>query len=253
MASREKTQALPPALSTARVIPRDHDLDAILSSTSFAELQGALARTDLSREAALLERLLYKNKQQHRASQHYRRLLEVRRHLRLLRDLQLPGLLADLAALALPPPAAAEQSRAPAGEAGALALRRLAAAGRLLAELCTAARRAAGALSGQLAHSFFMPLCLTGLAVLARVQALAAQLALDAARTYNALAAVVAVLPFDAHPAAALDGLPQLVRCDWSGALPRLAAVPDLAPGDSLAARAAARAVARAASRSDSR
>ena len=95
----------------------------------------------------------------------------MRRHLRLLRDLQLPALLGDLAALAAPAPAAAALSRAPAGEAGALSLKRLAALGRLLGDLCGAVRGAAGALSGQLAHSFFMPLCLTGLAVLARVQA----------------------------------------------------------------------------------
>ena len=95
----------------------------------------------------------------------------MRRHLRLLRDLQLPALLGDLAALAAPAPAAAALSRAPAGEAGALSLKRLAALGRLVGGLCSAVRGAAGALSGQLAHSFFMPLCLTGLAMLARVQA----------------------------------------------------------------------------------
>lgn len=37
-------------------------------------------------------------------------------------------------------------------------------------------------------------------------------------------------------------GLPQLVRCDWHGGLPRLARVPDQAPGDALAARADAHA-----------
>ena len=36
------------------------------------------------------------------------------------------------------------------------------------------------------------------------MQALAAQLALDAARAYNALAAVVPALPFDGNPAAKL-------------------------------------------------
>lgn len=43
---------------------------------TLAALQGALARTDLARETALLERLLYKNKQQHRGSLHFRRLME---------------------------------------------------------------------------------------------------------------------------------------------------------------------------------
>lgn len=40
-------------------------------------------------------------------------------------------------------------------------------------------------------------------------------------------------------------GLPQLVRCDWHGGLPRLARVPDQAPGDALAARADAHAARR--------
>lgn len=98
--------------------------------------------------------------------------------MRLLRDLQLSGLLGDLAALAQPQPALAmapsealPQTCAPAGEAGAFVLRRLAAAGHVVAELCLATRKAAAALSGQFAHSFFMPLCLTGLAILARIQA----------------------------------------------------------------------------------
>ncbi len=98
--------------------------------------------------------------------------------MRLLRDLQLSGLLGDLAALAQPQPALAlapsetlAQTCAPAGEAGAFVLRRLAAAGHVVAGLCLATRKAAAALSGQFAHSFFMPLCLTGLAILARIQA----------------------------------------------------------------------------------
>lgn len=41
-------------------------------------LQAALARPDLWQEAALLERLLYKNANQHRGAQHFQRLQEVR-------------------------------------------------------------------------------------------------------------------------------------------------------------------------------
>lgn len=52
--------------------------------------QAALARADLWAEAALLERLLYKNRSQHRGSRHYKKLLEVRRLLRLLREAALP-------------------------------------------------------------------------------------------------------------------------------------------------------------------
>ena len=40
-----------------------------------------------------------------------------------------------------------------------------------MAALFTAIRRAGAALSAQLALTFFMPLCLTGLAIVARMQA----------------------------------------------------------------------------------
>ena len=39
-------------------------------------MQGSLTRPDLKRETQYLEKLLYKNKKQHRASQHFRRLQE---------------------------------------------------------------------------------------------------------------------------------------------------------------------------------
>ena len=47
------------------------------SSPSF---QAALARPDLWREVTLLEKLLYKNANQHRGAQHFQRLQEVRWH-----------------------------------------------------------------------------------------------------------------------------------------------------------------------------
>ena len=59
-------------------------------------LQASLGRADLWAEAALLERLLYKNHSQHRGARHYKRLQEVRRLLRLLREAQLPGAAAGL-------------------------------------------------------------------------------------------------------------------------------------------------------------
>jgi hypothetical protein len=41
-------------------------------------LQGSLARVDLWQELQLLEKLLYKNKNQHQGAQHFQRLQEVR-------------------------------------------------------------------------------------------------------------------------------------------------------------------------------
>ena len=51
------------------------------------------------------------------------------------------------------------------------ALHRLRGSCRAVVELVPAVRRAAAAVSGQLAHGFFMPFCLTVTAVVARIQA----------------------------------------------------------------------------------
>lgn len=45
--------------------------------TPLAGLQGALGRPDLWQELQLLDKLLYKNSNQHRSAQHYQRLQEV--------------------------------------------------------------------------------------------------------------------------------------------------------------------------------
>ena len=49
-------------------------------SESDGDSQAALERQDLWREVAILERLIYKNRSQHRSSVHFRRLLEVTEH-----------------------------------------------------------------------------------------------------------------------------------------------------------------------------
>ena len=51
---------------------------AIRLLSKFVAFQANLQREDLWQEAALLDRLLYKNRSQHRGSHHFRRLLEVR-------------------------------------------------------------------------------------------------------------------------------------------------------------------------------
>lgn len=61
--------------------------------------------------------------------------------------------------------------RVPSHGGAAATLRALLAACRLVEELGPAVHRACAQLIAQLAHSFFMPLCLTALAALARIQA----------------------------------------------------------------------------------
>jgi hypothetical protein len=54
------------------------DLCTFIDRLGIRGIQVSLQRSDLWREAALLERLLYKNKHQHRGSHHFTKLQEVR-------------------------------------------------------------------------------------------------------------------------------------------------------------------------------
>ena len=68
------------------------------------------------------------------------------------------------------PPCSGDRRRLPSHHAAASLLRCLLAACQLVVELEPAVHRASLQLLAQLAHSFFMPLCLTALATLARIQ-----------------------------------------------------------------------------------
>ncbi|KAL4437263.1 hypothetical protein ABPG75_004402 [Micractinium tetrahymenae] len=249
---------------------------ALAGASSTGHLQAPLARPDLWLEAQLLEKLLYKNANQHRGAQHFQRLQEVRRLLSLLRSQQLDrrvGALHEALAAAqqrgsLPRGSVlmaygGDQRRVPSHQAASGVLRILGTACQLIEQLAPAVQRASLQLLAQLAHSFFMPLCLTALAALARIQVLAGQLLLDVVRAYNALAEVAALLPpipssssssasaaaaAATAEAAAVMGweagaagevpLPQLLRAQWRRGLPRLERVP-CPPGESLAEQAA--------------
>lgn len=117
-----------------------------------------------------------------------------------------------------------EARQIPTQQAALLLLHRLR-GGALLAEaLLPAVCRASSQLMAQLAHSFFMPLCLCCLALLARVRVLVSQLLLDAVRAYNAAAELTPMLPAGGQDAKHLGGadLPQALRVSWQGGLPRL-------------------------------
>ncbi len=115
---------------------------------------------------------------------------QVKRWLSLLREMQLPALVRLIQRLTQPPtgspPAAAKCRPGAAAQSGSsflwlptrgavlAALHRLRGSCRAVVELVPAVRRAAAALSGQLAHGFFVPFCLTATALAARIQARAA-------------------------------------------------------------------------------
>ncbi len=65
----------------------------------------------------------------------------------------------------------ADQRHVPSHNAATALLRTLRSACHLVEQLAPAVHRAALHLLAQLAHSFFMPLCLTSLACVARIQA----------------------------------------------------------------------------------
>lgn len=135
--------------------------------------QASPCAASLWQEAALLEQLAYKNSNQHRGTRPFQRLEEVRRLLRLARGADVAaslGALRDALSLAARPTLSLHERRVP-GAAGAVAvLRRLLGFCRLVAALAGRAVAAAHQFASQLAQSFFMPLSLTCLAVLARVR-----------------------------------------------------------------------------------
>lgn len=134
----------------------------------------------------MLRRLLYKNSSQHRASSYMRRLRGIARDLRLLEELSLTCVLADLRAMtqlaaAGPSSGRASQSRqaqpstkqthrVPCQEAALCAMSRLVASAQMYAGLVQSCLAAAAELTAQISKSFFMPLCVTALAMLARIQ-----------------------------------------------------------------------------------
>ena len=111
---------------------------------------------------------------------------QVKRWLSLLREMQLSALVRLVQRLTQPPPespaaapkygpnTAADTHNSfmwlPTRGAVLAALHRLRGSCRAVVELVPAVRRAAAALSGQLAHGFFVPFCLTATALVARIQ-----------------------------------------------------------------------------------
>uniref|UniRef100_A0A0E0IM22 Nucleolus and neural progenitor protein-like N-terminal domain-containing protein n=1 Tax=Oryza nivara TaxID=4536 RepID=A0A0E0IM22_ORYNI len=140
-------------------------------------LRGALR--SLQQEAGVLERLVYKHRNQHRGAAYFQYLLKVRRDVRLLLAAGLGDVLtAVFPVLASRKPANTilavnRQSKKKPG-ANHCHHERLLGVARLLSEI-----------SFLLARSFFVDLCTAILALLARVRALVQQMLLDVVSVYN--------------------------------------------------------------------
>lgn len=103
------------------------------------------------------------------------------------------------------------------------AMQRLHAGAGLLQGLALSAVEAAAQTSAQAARTFFMPLCLTATAMMGRVQVVAGNLAGACATAYNALSALLPLLPEAADLGSAgaeahtqrLARMPRSLQCKW--------------------------------------
>ncbi|KAL5205691.1 hypothetical protein ABZP36_033900 [Zizania latifolia] len=151
-------------------------------------LRGALRSLQL--EGGVLERLVYKHRNQHRGAAYFQYLLKVRRDLRLLLGAGLRDVVnVVFPVLASRKPAnlilvANRQSKKKPG-ANHSHHERLLGVARLLSQMAEPVIMGAIQISFLLARSFFVDLCTAVLALLARVRVLIQQMLLDVVSVYN--------------------------------------------------------------------
>ncbi|GMH13077.1 hypothetical protein Nepgr_014918 [Nepenthes gracilis] len=145
----------------------------------------------LQAECGILERITYKNKNQHRRSSYFQYLLKVRRDQKLLNSIHLEELLESCFHVingrkAKQKVHLLESLKRRKCEAGKYNfLERLLGAARLLSQMTEPILKAATEISTLLARSFFMGFSLTILSLLARLRVLVQQLLLDVVVVFN--------------------------------------------------------------------
>ncbi|XP_022638831.1 uncharacterized protein LOC106768719 isoform X3 [Vigna radiata var. radiata] len=145
----------------------------------------------LQSECGILQRIVYKNKNQHRRSSYFQRLLKVRRDLKLLQSANLEELVTScLHVIKGDKPRQkvilleSLKRRKCDGEKHNF-MERLLGAARLLAEMVEPILKAATEVSVLFAQSFFMGFSLTIMALLARLRVLVQQILLDVVSLFN--------------------------------------------------------------------
>ncbi|KAL2453476.1 hypothetical protein Adt_49026 [Abeliophyllum distichum] len=150
----------------------------------------------LQTEWGILERMVYKNKNQHRRCSYFQYLLKVRRDLRLLKSANLEEIL-DASFLIIngnrPKQKvqlleSLKRRRCDSGKYNLL--ERLLGVSRLLSQVVEPMLKAAIEISKLLARSFFMGFSVTILAVLARLRVLVQQILLDAVHVFNTVSSL---------------------------------------------------------------
>ncbi|PHT43930.1 hypothetical protein CQW23_17955 [Capsicum baccatum] len=147
--------------------------------------------SQLQTDFAILDRLVYKNKNQHRRCSYFQYLLKVRRDLRLLQAANLEEVLsASFQVLYGKRPKQKVQlleslKRRKSNGGKFNFLERLLGVAHLLSQMVEPMLRAASEISTLLARSFFMGFSLTVLSLLARIRVLVQQMLLDVVCIYN--------------------------------------------------------------------
>ncbi|KAL7143193.1 hypothetical protein ABFS83_08G175100 [Erythranthe nasuta] len=150
----------------------------------------------LQTECGILERLVYKHKNQHRRCSYFQYILKVRRDLKLLKSANLEEIL-DTSFIVVNGNRPKQKvqlleslKRRKCGGGKYNFLERLLGVIRLLSQMAEPMIRAAMEISTLLARSFFMKFSLTTLAVIARIRVLVQQILLDAVLLYNTVSSL---------------------------------------------------------------
>ncbi|XP_062087854.1 uncharacterized protein LOC133794573 [Humulus lupulus] len=150
----------------------------------------------LQTECGILERMVYKNKNQHRRCSYFQYLLKVRRNLRLLQSAKLGEILSSCFQVITGKRPKRKIHLLESLKRGKFEvenyhfMERLLGAARLLSQMVEPILKAAVEISVLLAQSFFMGFCLTILALLARIRVLVQQILLDVVSVFNTVSSL---------------------------------------------------------------
>ncbi|KAE8654243.1 hypothetical protein F3Y22_tig00117056pilonHSYRG01209 [Hibiscus syriacus] len=164
-------------------------MDAPIDSEKEEKLKSLLGQLEV--ECGIFERIIYKNKNQHRRSSYFQNLLKVRRDLRLLKSVNLEELLTScfLVITVMRPRQKVQlleslkRRKYDVGKPNFM--ERLLGAARLLSQIVEPMLRATTQVSTLVARSFFMGFSLTVLSLLARLRVLVQQILLDIVPVFN--------------------------------------------------------------------
>ncbi|XP_038905505.1 uncharacterized protein LOC120091509 [Benincasa hispida] len=169
-----------------------------MDSTEAANVQEKLVSMldQLYLESGILQKMIYKNKNQHRRSSYFRYLLQVRRDLRLLQAAKLEELVSSCFQVidGKKPKQKIhflESLKRRKSEVGKYNfMERLLGAARLLSQMVEPIFKAATEISILLARTFFTGFCFVILALLARIRVLVQQILLDVVSVFNTVSSI---------------------------------------------------------------